>query len=130
MDNTSNTELKGFFGSLFDLHFTSFMTLKFLRIIYAILLVLILLGAATALIAGLASGDGLTIIAAIIFVPLIALLWLVLVRVQMELIAVLFRIGENTSLIARLTSAAGGPPQGGAWPDPQDPRYGGPGAGH
>ncbi len=48
---------------------------------------------------------------AVVIVPLVMLLYLILARVYMQLIALLFRIGENTSLIAdRLGSGpAGGP---------------------
>ena len=40
---TSNSQQKNFIASLFDFGFTSFVTLRFLKVIYAIFVVLILL---------------------------------------------------------------------------------------
>ena len=98
----SQLEAKGLFAGLFDFSFTTFITLKFLRVIYAILMVLILLGGLVFLLRGLSQGGG-TAIATIIFVPLGVLLYLIFARISMELIALFFRIGENTSRRAAAT---------------------------
>jgi hypothetical protein len=95
-------ESKGFLAALFDFGFTSFITLKFLRAIYASVVILILCAAAIAAIAGfaaLAQGDAFGIIL-VIGAPVIALIYLVLTRISMEMIALFFRIGENTSIMA------------------------------
>jgi hypothetical protein len=116
--STHTMETKGFFAGLFDFGFTSFITLKFLRIIYALVVALILLVGLIALIAGLSQG-GATAVASILLVPLGALLYLVFTRVTMEVIALFFRIGENTSVMAAAAT--------GQAPPPATPGYGQPG---
>lgn len=122
--STSQLEAKGLFAGLFDFSFTTFITLKFLRVIYIILLVLIALGALAFLAAGLSEGGG-TAVATIIFVPLIALLYLVFARIYMELIALFFRIGESTSIMAAHLTG-GTPPSGGSVGTPPGGGYGTP----
>ncbi len=95
---------RGFFASLFDLNFTSFITLRFIKIIYGIALVLIGLATLVFFIAGLSRG-GVTAVASFFLVPLAGLAYLVVARIYLELIAVLFRIGENTT---KITAALGG----------------------
>ena len=111
----SQLEAKGLFAGLFDVSFTTFITLKFLRVIYIVLMVLILLAGLTFLLRGLTQGGG-TAVAAIVLVPVFMLLYLVFARISMELIALFFRIGENTSIIA--VHLAGGGTAGGTPPAP------------
>lgn len=125
--SSSNMEAKGFFSSLFDFGITSFITLKFLRVIYTVLVVLILLGGVVFLIAGLSQG-GATAVFSVLLVPLVTLLYLILARVYMEVIAIFFRIGENTTLMAQ--ALGGGAPGGqmsgpyGSGPQGPPPSYG------
>jgi asparagine N-glycosylation enzyme membrane subunit Stt3 len=94
---------KGFFPSLFDFSFTEFIALKFIKVIYAILATLIIL--ATLLYMALLLGQGGAFIALGLFVvPLIGLVYLVMTRIGLEVIAVLFRIGQNTSALVALSS--------------------------
>lgn len=88
-------EQKSFFASLFDWDFTTFITLRFLKVIYIVATVLIALAALGFLIVAISQGGG-GIVAGIILVPLFALFYLILVRVSLEVIALLFRIGDNT----------------------------------
>jgi hypothetical protein len=112
---SSLLETKGFFTALFDFGFTSFITLKFLRVIYTFLVCLILLVGLLFLVIGLAQGGG-TAVVVIFLAPLATLLYLIFVRIYMELIAMFFRIGENTSIMAaKLTGQA---------PPPAAPGYG------
>jgi cellulose synthase/poly-beta-1,6-N-acetylglucosamine synthase-like glycosyltransferase len=92
-------QASSFFAGLFDFKFTTFITLRFLRVIYTILVVLILLGGLVTFIA-FASRGGSGIVVGIILAPIVTLLYLVFVRIYMELIALFFRIGENTSIMA------------------------------
>ena len=105
----SPLEAKGLFAGLFDFGFTTFITLKFLRVIYIVLMVLILLGGLVFFLRLLFEG-GASVVLAIVVVPFVTLLYLVFARIYMELIALFFRIGENTALLA---AHAGGPPAGG-----------------
>src|SRR5665647_1216187 len=104
MPNTQ-IETKGFFASLFDFGFTSFITLKFLRLIYGVLVVLILLAGVVFFVASISQG-GLYILFAIVIVPILTLIYLVLTRVSMEMVAIFFRIGENTNLMAASAGSA------------------------
>ena len=129
----SPLEAKGLFAGLFDLGFTTFITLKFLRVIYIVLMVLILLGGLVFLLRGLTQGGG-TAVAALVLVPVFMLLYLVFARIYLELIALFFRIGENTSIIAaHLAGGAtggstppGGSPSPGGYPPPGGYGYGTP----
>jgi hypothetical protein len=102
-------EAKSFFAGLFDFGFTSFVTLKFLRVIYTILVVAICLMGAVFLLTGFSRG-GISAFLALVLAPLMTLLYLVFARIWMETIALFFRIGENTSLIAAAISQQQAPP--------------------
>lgn len=112
----TGSQAKGFFGALFDFSFTSFVTLKFLKVIYGALVVVILIGGLTFFVVGVARGGG-GIAFSIVVVPLVTLLYLVLVRICMELVALFFRIGEHTSVIANALAS-------GRYGDSAPPSYG------
>src|SRR5664280_885103 len=84
-----------FGAGLFDFSFT-----QFISAIYAVNLVVIGLIGVVSLIALVSRGDGTDILAGLIVVPLLTLLWIIVVRLTLEVIAVIFRIGENTTRIA------------------------------
>ena len=98
-------EDKGFFGALFDLSFSEFVTIKFIRILYIIFLMLIAIGFIFALIGGFVSmftdsfWSGLW---KIIVAPIGALISIVLTRIWLEVLAVVFRIAENTTDLVEL----------------------------
>lgn len=120
MTSESSLEAKGLFSGLFDFSFTTFITLKFLRVIYIVLLVLITLTGLVFLIRALSEG-GTAAVIGLVLVPLVTLLYIVLARIYMELIALFFRIGENTSLLVTAAGRSFGGPGGG---------YGGPAGGY
>ena len=95
--STTNTHEKSFFATLFDFGFTSFITLRFLKTIYAIVVALVLLGGLISLIYGLSSGSALGVISGLILAPLGTLVYLVLARIGLEVVAMFFRIGDNTA---------------------------------
>jgi hypothetical protein len=101
---TSALESKGFFAALFDFGFTSFITLKFLRVIYALLVGTVLLIGLICLVAGLSSG-GIVALFALILAPLVTLLYLIFIRIAMEVIALFFRIGEATNTMAAASAS-------------------------
>lgn len=92
-------DTKGFLGSLFDFGFRHFITLKFLKIIYVLLLGVIAL-VTVLLVVFVATQGGLYILLGLVAVPAVALVILVFTRIGLELIAVVFRIGESTSALA------------------------------
>jgi Domain of unknown function (DUF4282) len=99
---TANSSQKSFLASLFDFGFTSFVTLRFLKVVYAIAVVLILIGGAFFLIAGLSTGKAYGILGGIVLAPIITLVYLILTRITFEIIAMFFRIGDNTFLAVQL----------------------------
>lgn len=101
-------EGRGFFADLFDVSFKEFITIRIIKVIFVLGLLVIGIGALFALIAGL-SGGGTGAIASLIFVPLGALLTIIFFRVYLELVVVIFRIGENSTEIARNTGGGSGP---------------------
>jgi len=87
------------FAGLTDVGFRTFVTRKFLSVIYIVLAVGILL-TAIAFFASAASQGGRAALVALVVVPLVALLYLVMARVSLELVALMFRIAENTDRMA------------------------------
>jgi hypothetical protein len=98
-------EDKGFFGALFDLSFSEFVTIKFIRILYIILLLIIAIGFVFGLIGGFVSmftdsfWSGLL---TILLVPIGTVVWIVLARMWLEVLVVVFRIAENTTELVEL----------------------------
>lgn len=93
-------EKKGFFGSLFDFSFDSFVFPKIVRVLYVIIVVLISLGYLGGVVYAFQIGS-MQGIGAIVLGPIVLILYLTMVRASMEIAIVLFRIYENTNVIAR-----------------------------
>lgn len=96
--NYSNTSTAGF-DALFDLSFTRFITISMIKIIYILAMVVLGLSWLGIVIGGLTQGF-LPFLVALVVATIGAVLYLLLVRVWLELIVVVFRIGENTSIMA------------------------------
>lgn len=90
---------RGFFESLFDLSFSSFITTKLIKVLYLLWLVGAGLTALRFILTGLQSGLG-SALARIIGAALAFLFAAIYGRVLMELIIVVFRIAEHTGQIA------------------------------
>jgi hypothetical protein len=91
---------KGFFSGLFDFSFTSLITPRIVQIIYVLGLVVAGLSALAFLFTGFASG-GAAAALALILSPIIFLVSAVFFRVYLEVVMVLFKIADNTSIMAR-----------------------------
>jgi hypothetical protein len=132
------SDVKGFFGSLFDLSFSSFITIRLVRILYVLTLILLALAYVAIAVALFAGGDQeatsigvdgtiqtsdddggnavLGVLWLLIFGPLLMFFYLLFYRVIFELIVVVFRIFENTRDQLALARAGrpgetpGGPP--------------------
>lgn len=101
---------KGFFASLFNFSFRSFITTKIIPVFY--ILTTILLGLFTLVflivsVFGLVRGGGLGSLFGLIAAPLYFLLGIIAVRVFLEAIIVLHRIEGNTARIAGARPAPG-----------------------
>jgi Domain of unknown function (DUF4282) len=136
---------KSFFGSLFDLSFRSFITIRLVKVLYILALILLTLayiGIAVAIFSGgdeqatsisvdgtvETSDDGgnavLGVLWLIVFGPLLMFFYVLLYRVFFELIVVVFRIYENTRDQLALTQRGAGPggaPGSVAPPAPSEP---------
>jgi hypothetical protein len=95
--NTPPSEDAGFFAALFDFEFKSFVALRFIKVIYIIAIVFIGLAGLGFLFFALAQGDVLSVLFALVGL----FFYLILVRVTLEVIALLFRIGEDTTAIRK-----------------------------
>jgi membrane protein YdbS with pleckstrin-like domain len=89
----------GFFKSLFDLKMTSFITMRVIRLLYAIAAIVILIFTVIFMIFIFwndGNGPGLVQILQILLLPIASLLYLIIVRIWVEFLANLYRIGDNT----------------------------------
>lgn len=101
----------GFVSRLFDFSFRTFVTTSIIKILY----VLALAGAVivTLLVfAGFARGGAAGAVLGLIVAPIVLAVSVIVARVYMEILIVLFRIAENTEIIAN-ASASGGAPRAG-----------------
>ncbi len=92
-----------FFGSLFDFSFSRFVTIrlvKFLYVISVISLVVVMIGV---IIVGFTEAvSGVEVVGWIVLGPVLALFHLIMVRVLLELVVVVFRVGETATEIRDL----------------------------
>jgi len=93
----SQNEL-GFIKSLFDFNLTNFITMRVIRFLYALLTIITLIVGALATIGGFISifTWGPERILIVLLAPLGTLLYLILLRLWVEFLANLYRIGDNT----------------------------------
>lgn len=94
----TESENVGFFKALFDFSFKSYVTIKFIRVIYGIVMGLVGLGVLLYFFVGVSVG-GAAAAMGILAIPA-GLLYLIFIRMSLELFAVVFRMGENTERIA------------------------------
>ncbi len=91
---------QGFFASLFDVSFSSFITTRIIKVLYILAIVVFALVALSYVIAAFAADVLLGLVVLIVFAPLGFLLWVIYSRVLLEVVMVLFRIMEtNTELV-------------------------------
>jgi hypothetical protein len=127
---------RGFLESLFDVSFSSLVTTRVIKVLYILSMIIIGLGALFFVVAAFSNSVASGIIVLVVIAPLAALLYLIYVRVLLELVIVIFRIMEtNTELVAlQRGQATGGstpppPPSSPPPPEPAGPETPGPVAG-
>ena len=88
-------EDKGFFGALFDISFSSFITPKIISVLFVIFMILSGLAALVMIITGFMGGivNGLV---AVVLSPIVVFLYILFARIWLELVVVMFKIAENT----------------------------------
>ena len=94
MQQISTSDAKGFLKTLYDFKFTSFVTSKVIRVIYALVVIFYSIFAVIAFFE-LIRQSGAFVPIPIIVVPLSYLLTLTIARMGLEFIMVVFRIGED-----------------------------------
>jgi hypothetical protein len=92
---------KGFFGALFDFTFTDFITSKMIRLLYILLIIAAGIGTIIIIVAAFAKSAAFGALTLLILGPIAFLVGVICIRVYMEIIIVLFRIAENTNIIAK-----------------------------
>ena len=114
---------QGFLASLFDVEFKSLITTKVIKVLYILSMIMIGLAALAFVWAAFANSVAGGLIVLLIVAPLMALLYLIYVRVLLEIVIAIFRIMEtNTELVAlQRTQGGGGPGPGVAAPSPPPP---------
>jgi hypothetical protein len=114
------SETKGFFGSLFDISFSSLITTKIIKVLYVLTLILIGLGYVFFTISAFAADSGAGALVLFIVGPILSLFYVVYARVFLEIVIALFRIMESNVEIAGLLRS-GGSPAPAATPGPASP---------
>lgn len=90
-----------------DFGFTKFITLKAIKILYALGLILLVLAWLGLSLAAMVSGEIVVGIVVLLFGPIGVVVYALLFRIQLELIAVIFRIGENTTKLVQMGEMKG-----------------------
>jgi hypothetical protein len=89
----------GGLGALLDFSFKNFITLSVIKILYMLGLLLLALEWLVMVIVGFTSGGVLGGIGALVLGSIAILIAVIFLRVWLELICVIFRIGENTTAL-------------------------------
>ncbi|MBE3555519.1 MAG: DUF4282 domain-containing protein [Firmicutes bacterium] len=95
MQSLEDPEGRGFFDSLFDFSFRTFVTDNIIRILYLIAIVVAGLVGIAEIVRGFSSGIGIGLFTLIILAPLSFFLMILYARVVLELIMVVFRIEQE-----------------------------------
>ena len=94
-----------FFGSLFDFSFSRFVTLRLVKFLYVVSMILMVFFVIGLIAAGFTEAvSGVEAIGYIVLAPIVAFLYLIVVRVGFELVVVVFRIGETATEMRDLLS--------------------------
>ena len=88
-------ESKGFFGSLFDFSFTSFVTTKIIKVLYVLILVLAVVSALVYTIIAFRVSPGFGILTLVIGDPLFIIIVMAFWRLVLEAFIVVFRISDD-----------------------------------
>ncbi|MBN1671016.1 MAG: DUF4282 domain-containing protein [Kiritimatiellae bacterium] len=93
-------EQKGLLGTIFDLSFSEFITIKVMKFVFVLLILFASLTVLFVIVTGFTQG-ALAGIAALILSPLLFFLYVLGARIWCELTIVLFRIAGNTDRLVK-----------------------------
>jgi len=91
---------RGFVSTLFDATFSHLLALRLVRVLYLLALISIGTIAFIMLFSGFSQG-GVAAVLSLVVVPTLALLCIGLVRVVLEAVVVIFRMGEHTERMSQ-----------------------------
>lgn len=112
-------QTKGFLGSLFDFSFTSFITGKIIKVLFALSVILNALWTLGFILFAFKASSAFGVLTLLILGPLFFLIATAYTRVILEVLMVLFRINENVGEIAnRPPASAPEPPPAAAAAEP------------
>jgi Domain of unknown function (DUF4282) len=92
-------QAKGFFRSLFDFSFSSFVTPKLIKLLYVLMTIAVALWTLTFILYAFRSSTAVGVLALIIGGPIFFVISMIYVRVGLELLIVLFRIHGDVAEI-------------------------------
>ncbi len=113
VQSPSSYTSKGFLGSLFDVNFSSLIVTRVIKAVYVIAIILIGIEAIGLLILAVAMKSPGEITAALVIIPIVSLLTLIWVRILLELVIIIFRIGEDVRHISLFAGLRGRPEEQG-----------------
>jgi hypothetical protein len=90
----------GFFGALFDLSFTSFVTAKLIKVLFVLAIIVVALAAVGFVVLAQNQPSPAPVVS-IIIAPIAFFIYIILVRVQLEILIVIFRMSEHLAEIAQ-----------------------------
>lgn len=105
--STPHEAQRGFFESLMDTRFDSLITPKLIRFLYIVSMIVLAIGVIIAIVVGFADSAGSGVLALIV-APLAALIYLIVIRLWLELIVVTFKIRDAADEVANNTSRSTG----------------------
>ena len=88
-------DTQGFLGSIFDLSFVEFITIRIIKLLFILGIIFAAIGTLLLIVTGFSNGIGAGILS-LILSPLIFLVYVLVARIWCEMIIVIFRIAENT----------------------------------
>ena len=100
-------EAKSFFGSLFDFSFGSFVTMRVIRVLYVLVVLLYTLSAVGTIVDLLVHPDAVRVLLAVVAVPIAYVVWLTLARIFLEILMVVFSIGTDVRVLREHAEAGG-----------------------
>lgn len=92
---------KGFLAGLFDMTFSEFVTIRLIKVLYIIGIVGAVFAGLLFIVGGFSNGAG-TGILFLLLSPVLVGIYILMVRIWLELIIVVFRIAENTSQLVKM----------------------------
>jgi hypothetical protein len=95
MGRPQSADARGFLGALFDLSFTSFVTTKIIKVLYALILVMVSLSALVFTISAFRSSAVFGLLVLVIGDPLFIIIVMAFWRLVLESFVVVFRIAED-----------------------------------